>query len=111
MTTTIDYLAPDCELAAVLESALVCASHSSYHSYFSDSRSGSRDGDESSWLEDFNPTRNYYGRHGEFDRNDENRKECEDIREFHTNYPDVELTDHYDWNDVLEAETDGYLDD
>ncbi|MBO4476411.1 MAG: hypothetical protein J5737_06800 [Bacteroidales bacterium] len=62
-------------------------------------------------LEDFDPTRDYYGKHGEFDINDECRRASEDIQGFHYNYPDAELTDHYYWDDVQDAETDGYLDD
>ncbi|MBR4809994.1 MAG: hypothetical protein IK031_06920 [Bacteroidales bacterium] len=68
-------------------------------------------GNDDSWLDNFDPTKDFYGKHGEFDRNDEKRKECENIQDFHINHPDVELTDHFDWSDVLEAETDGYLDD
>ena len=95
MITALVYSAPDCELAFVIENALVCASGS----------------DDSSWLEDFNPAKDYYGKHGEFDRNDEGYRESEDMRIFHNSFRDVDLTDHYDWNDVFEAETDDYLDD
>ena len=36
-----------------------------------------------------------YGMHGEFDRNDESRR----------------MSEHYFWDDVLDARTDGYLDE
>jgi len=68
-------------------------------------------GKERSWLDDFDMTKDYYGKHGEFDRNDESRRISEDIQQFHNSDPDADLTDHYYWDDVLDAETDGYLDD
>ena len=38
--------------------------------------------------------------------------ECsEDIQQFHNANPDADLSDHYYWDDVLNAGTDGYLDD
>lgn len=90
MAMTIVYLAPDCELVVVLDETLLCASGSKY---------------------DFNPTKDYYGMHGEFDSNDESRRASEDIQGFHKLFPDEDLSDHYYWEDVLDAETDGYLDD
>ena len=65
---------------------------------------------EESWLDGMSMTKNYYGMHGEFDRNDEARRISEDMQQFHYNHPDADLTDHYNWEDVLDAETDGYLD-
>lgn len=56
-------------------------------------------------------TKDYYGMHGEFDINDEARKVSEDIQGFHSNHQGADLSDHYYWDDVLDAETDGYLDD
>ena len=52
----------------------------------------------------------YYGHHGEFDRNDESRRISEDMQQFHSNHPNADLSDHYFWDDVRDAETDGYLD-
>lgn len=52
----------------------------------------------------------YYGMHGEFDLNDESRRISEDIQQFHRSHPDADLSDHYNWEDILDAETDGYLD-
>ena len=48
---------------------------------------------------------------GEFDRNDEARRISEDMQQFHRSHPDADLSDHYGWEDVLDAETDDYLDD
>lgn len=104
---TIVYLAPDCELVVVLDETLLCASGSGYYSF----DSGSSRRKESSWFDDFNPTKDYYGMHGEFDSNDESRRASEDIQGFHKLFPDEDLSDHYYWEDVLDAETDGYLDD
>lgn len=56
-------------------------------------------------------TDDYYGKHGEFDINDEARRISEDMQQFHNASPDTDLTDHYYWDDVLDAETDGYLED
>lgn len=53
----------------------------------------------------------YYGKHGEFDINDESRRVSEDIQQFHRSHPDADLSDHYYWDDILDAETDGYLDE
>ena len=57
------------------------------------------------------PTKDYYGRHGEFDSNDESRRVSEDIQGFHSQFPDTDLSDHYYWDDVVDAGTDGYLED
>lgn len=64
--------------------------------------------ENSSWG---NITDDYYGKHGEFDINDEARRISEDMQQFHNANPDADLTDHYYWDDVLDAETDGYLED
>lgn len=66
---------------------------------------------ERNWLDDFDMTKDYYGKHGEFDRNDESRRVSEDIQQFHNCHPDADLHDHYYWDDILDAKTDGYLDD
>ena len=96
MATTIVYLAPDCELVVVCEDTLLCAS-------------GSRK--ETSWFDDFNPTKDYYGKHGEFDKNDEARSTSEYIQIFHHETPDADPTDQFHWDEVLDAESDGYLDE
>ena len=46
-----------------------------------------------------------------FRQYDESRRISEDIQQFHNAHPDSDLTDHYSWEDILDAETDGYLDD
>ena len=43
--------------------------------------------------------------------NDEARRVSEDMQQFHSNHRDADLTDHYYWDDVLDAETDEYLED
>ena len=53
----------------------------------------------------------FYGKHGEFDRNDESRRISEDMQQFRSANPDADLSDHYYWDDVCDAETDGYLED
>ncbi len=53
----------------------------------------------------------FIGHRGEFDRNDEARRISEDIQQFHYAHPDADLSDHYHWEDILDADTDGYLDD
>jgi len=83
------------------------SSYSSSSTSSSTQSSGSRYG----WLDDFDMTKDYYGKHGEFDRNDESRRVSEDIQQFHNCHPDADLHDHYYWDDILDAETDGYLDD
>lgn len=56
-------------------------------------------------------TDDYYGKHGEFDINDEARRVSEDMQQFHNTFPDSDLSDQYYWDDILDAETDDYLDD
>lgn len=87
---------------------------SSYSSYWP-SGDGASSHDASSgghhdWLDDFDMTKDYYGKHGEFDRYDESRRVSEDIEQFYNCHPDADLSDHYYWDDILDAETDGYLD-
>lgn len=53
----------------------------------------------------------FYGRRGEFDRNDESRRISEDIQQFRSANPDADLSDHYYWDDLRDAETDDYLED
>ena len=42
---------------------------------------------------------------------DDSRRRSEDIEQFHRSHPDADLSDHYGWEDILDAEIDGYLDD
>ena len=42
---------------------------------------------------------------------DASRRVSEDIQQFHESHPDADLSDHYSWEDILDAQTDGYLDD
>jgi len=59
----------------------------------------------------FDMTKNYYGKHGEFDRNDEERGICEDMYGMHSDNPDADLEYHYGWENKLNYDTDGYSDD
>ena len=67
-----------------------------------------------SWLDDVwkggQISDEYFGHRGEFDLNDEARRVSEDMQQFHNSHPDTDLSDHYYWDDVLDAETDDYLD-
>lgn len=62
-------------------------------------------------IDSLEATKDYYGKHGEFDYNDEARRVSEDIQQFHRARPDADLSEHYYWEDILDAKTDGYLDD
>jgi len=53
----------------------------------------------------------YYGKRGEFDRNDKSRRVSEDIQQFRAANPVADLSDQYFWDDLLDADTDGYLED
>ena len=75
--------------------------------------SGSGTWGEKTWLDDVWKTDKspwLYGKHGEFDRNDESRRASEDIQQFHGSHKDADLSDQYFWDDILDADTDGYLD-
>ena len=95
--------------------------YSSYSdSSFSDGSSGgSRRGSglwgEKTWLDDVwkggSVSDDFIGHRGEFDLNDEARRVSEDMQQFHYNHPEADLSDHYYWEDVLDADTDGYLED
>lgn len=69
---------------------------------------------EKTWVEDLwdrgGVSGSYYGHNGEFDRNDESRRVSEDMQQFHNSHPDADLSDHYYWDDIRDAETDDYLD-
>ncbi len=68
-----------------------------------------------SWLDDVwmggQISDDFYGKHGEFDRNDESRRISEDMQQFSSANPDADLSDHYYWDDIVDADTDGYLED
>lgn len=51
----------------------------------------------------------YYGMNGEFETNDRSRQVSEDIEQFSNAHPDADVTEHYYWDDVLDAETDDYI--
>ena len=53
----------------------------------------------------------YYGRRREFDLNDESRRVSEDMQQFYSGRRGADKTDHYDWADVLDADTDGYFEE
>ena len=38
-----------------------------------------------------------------FRQYDESRRRSEDIEQFHRSHPDADLSDHYDWEDILDA--------
>lgn len=81
-------------------------------SYYSDSSSDEEDNEEDEGGGfDTDMTKDYYGRHGEFDKNDEARSTSEYIQIFHNDDPDADPTDNFHWDEVLDAESDGYLDD
>ena len=90
------------------------SSYSSGSSFYRPS-SGSGLWGERTWLDDVwkggQVSDDYYGHRGEFDLNDEARRVSEDIQQFHRAHPDADLSDHYFWEDVLDAETDDFLDD
>lgn len=70
---------------------------------------------EKTWLDDVwkggSVSDDFIGHRGEFDLNDEARRVSEDMQQFHYNHPDADLSDHYYWEDVLDADTDGYLEE
>lgn len=56
-------------------------------------------------------TSDYYGRHGEFDRNDEDRAYCEDMQQMHSANSDVNLEEHFGWENKLNYDNEGYGDE
>ena len=46
-----------------------------------------------------------------FRQYDESRRISEDIQQFHNANPKTDLSDHYYWEDVLDAESNEYLED
>ena len=51
----------------------------------------------------------YFGMNGEFETNDRSRQVSEDIEQFSNAHPDADVTEHYYWDEVLDAETDDYI--
>lgn len=56
-------------------------------------------------------TDNYIGRHGEFDRNDEDRAICEDMFGMRSQNHDADLEAHYGWENKMNYDSDGYADE
>lgn len=56
-------------------------------------------------------TDNYIGRHGEFDRNDEDRDICEDMFAMRSRNHDADLEAHYGWENKMNYDCDGYADE
>ena len=56
-------------------------------------------------------SRDFFGKHGEFDNNDEMRDICEDMFGMHSQNPDADLEEHYGWENKLNYDGDGYSDD
>ena len=59
----------------------------------------------------FDMTGAYIGKHGEFDRNDEDRAACEDIFEMRVNDSDADVESHFGWENKLNYDSDGYADE
>ena len=56
-------------------------------------------------------TADYIGMHGEFDRNDEDRAICEDMFAMKSQNPDVDLMEHFGWENKLNYDCEGYDDE
>ena len=65
--------------------------------------------DTHNWMDDYDMTKDYYGKHGEFDKNDDSWGSSDYVRQFKNNDPDVDLDDHFDWQEQLDAESDGFM--
>jgi len=59
----------------------------------------------------FDMTKDYIGKHGEFDRNDEDRAICEDMFGMRSQHHDADLESHYGWENKLNYDLDGYSDE
>ena len=55
-------------------------------------------------------TKDFVGKHGEFDRNDEDRDICEDMFGMKSQNPDADLESHYGWENKINYDGDGYDD-
>lgn len=100
-----------------LQKWLKSGSSYSSHSFTSTAKSsGSSSGKPAarkstgSFFDSIDPTKDYYGKHGEFDKNDDSWGTSEYIRQFRNSDPGVKLSDHFDWQELAEAESDGFLD-
>lgn len=56
-------------------------------------------------------TSDYIGSHGEFDRNDEDRANCEDMFGMRAQDHDADIEEHYGWENKLNYDSDGYGDE
>lgn len=56
-------------------------------------------------------TINYIGKHGEFDRNDEDRAICEDMFSMRATNHDADLESHFGWENKFNYDSDGYKDE
>ena len=56
-------------------------------------------------------TSNYIGKHGEFDRNDEDRAIAEDMYAMHSGNSGTDLQEHFGWENDLNYNSDGYDED
>lgn len=85
-----------------------------YHPHTQESEGSENDGKAAGggidkWIDRFNPTKDYYGMHGEFDKNDDSWGTSEYIRQFRNANPEDDLSDHFDWQEMAEAESDGFI--
>ena len=76
-----------------------------------DEEDNTKDNKGHDFFADYDMTKDYYGKHGEFDKNDDSWGTSEYIRQFHNDNPDLDLSDHFDWQERAEAESDGFLED
>lgn len=122
LSFAIHFLIPMC--IGIVYDGLSLGGYSGVTSYSSSSRewqppqqkrTGSGPWGEKTWLDDVwkggQVSDDFIGHRGEFDLNDEARRVSEDMQQFHYNHPDADLSDHYYWEDVLDADTDGYLEE
>jgi len=75
--------------------------------------SDSSSSNSSDLLGDSDMTKDYIGRHGEFDRNDEERAICEDMFSMKVcdGVSDEDLTEHFGWENKLNYDSEGYSDE
>lgn len=56
-------------------------------------------------------TKDYAGKHGEFDRNDEDRSICEDMFSMRAHDHDADLESHFGWENKMNYDNEGYSDE
>lgn len=59
----------------------------------------------------FDMTKDYIGKHGEFNRNDEDRAMCEDMFAMRAHEHDADVESHFGWENKLNYDSDGYSDE